>query len=77
MYILVRVVAFCLFGTAARVQNQSVEFNGESDKAKACARLTTKWKYFQAFLTFRDGEYTCEMQVMHLEKELGNVNVIY
>ncbi len=30
-------------------------------KAEACAHLTAKWKYFHGFLTFTDGEYTCEM----------------
>ncbi len=25
------------------------------------ARLTAKWKYFNFFLTFTDGDYTCEM----------------
>ncbi len=33
----------------------------ENRKSKAHARLTTKWKYFHGFLTFTDGEYTCEM----------------
>ncbi len=30
--------------------------------------LSEKWKYFHGFLTFTDGEYTCEMQVMHSGK---------
>ncbi len=33
----------------------------ENRKAEADALLTAKWKYFHGFLTFTDGEYTCEM----------------
>ncbi len=48
---------------------KSVKFSGESQSKKAHAPLTAKWKYFHGFLTFTDGEYTCEMQVMHLGKQ--------
>ncbi len=33
----------------------------EYRQAKAHALLTAKWTYFHGFLTFTDGEYTCEM----------------
>ncbi len=33
----------------------------ENCKAEARARLTEKWTCFHGFLTFTDGEYTCEM----------------
>ncbi len=33
----------------------------ENLKAEAFALLTAKWKYFHVFLTFTDGEDTCEM----------------
>ncbi len=65
MCILVRVFALCL-GRAFRTK--SVKFNGESQSKRSCTSAA-KWKYFHGFLTFTDGEYTCEMQVMHLGKE--------
>ncbi len=61
MYILVRVIALCLFDAHACVQNQVCEFSGESQSSKT--------KYFHGFLSFTDVEYTCEMYVMHLGKE--------
>ncbi len=51
MYILVRVIALCLFGAHARVQKQVCEVK----------RKIARWKYFHGFLTFTDGEYTCEI----------------
>ncbi len=45
---------------AVHVQNQVLSL-AENRKAKAHARLTAKLKYFHGFLTFTDGEYTCEM----------------
>ncbi len=58
MYILVRVIALCLFGACAfRIKCVGVY----RKVAEARASLTAKWKYFHGFLTFTDGEYTCEM----------------
>ncbi len=69
MYILVSYCApisrLCLFGVHS-FRTKSVEFSGES---QAFALLNAKWKYFHGFLTLTDGEYTCEMLVMHLGKE--------
>ncbi len=66
MYILVRVIAL-LFYCALSVwrpcarSESSLWSLAENLKAEACALLTAKWKYFHGFLTFTDGEYTCEM----------------
>ncbi len=67
MNILVRVAPIsllCLFGAHARGgarSELSLWSLAENHKAKAHARLTAKWTYFHGFLTFTDGEYTCEM----------------
>ncbi len=53
-------ITLCLFGACSE---PSLKFRGESCTSAA------KWKYFHGFLTFTDGEFTCEMQVMHLGKE--------
>ncbi len=67
MYILVRVIAL-LFHCAPSVwrafgarSEWSLWRLAENRKAKAHALLTAKWKYFHGFLTFTDGEYTCEL----------------
>ncbi len=64
MYILVRVIELRLFGVHARGgarSKWSLWSLAENRKAKAHALLTAKWKYFHGFLTFTDGEYTCQM----------------
>ncbi len=64
MYILVRVIALGLFGVHAHGgarSEPSLWSLAENLKAKAHALLTAKWKYVHGFLTFTDGEYTCEM----------------
>ncbi len=58
-------IELCLFGThvhgGAR-SKWSLWSLAENRKAKAHALLlTAKWKYFYGFLTFTDGEYTCEV----------------
>ncbi len=58
MYILVRVIVLRLFGARSE---RSLWSLAEDRKAKAHALLTAKWTYFHGFLTFTDGEYTCEM----------------
>ncbi len=61
MYILVRVIVLlfhcALFGAHA----SSLWSLAENLKTEAHALLTAKWTYFHGFLTFTDGEYTCEM----------------
>ncbi len=64
MYILVRVIAICLFDAHAHggARSEPILWSlAENLKAEACALLTAKWKYFHGFHTFTDGEYTCEM----------------
>ncbi len=62
MYILVRVIARRLFGAHSGARSEwSLWSLAENRKAKAHALLTAKWKYFHGFLTFTDGEYTCEL----------------
>ncbi len=62
MYILVIVLLFRYALCLARMRSElSLWSLVENRKAKAHALLTAKWKYFQGFLTFIDGEYTCEM----------------
>ncbi len=69
MYILVQsycasISLRCLFGAHASgdaCSEPSLWSLAENLKAEAHARLTAKWKYFHGFLTFTDGEYTCEM----------------
>ncbi len=58
MYILVRVIALCVFGVQARGgarSETSLWSLADNSKAKACACLTAKWKIFHGFLTFKDG----------------------
>ncbi len=57
--------SYCTSISVYLVRIKSVKFS----KAKAHALLTEKLTYFYGFLTITDGEYTCEMQVMHLGKE--------
>ncbi len=65
-------IAHCLFGkrmrAAALVLNEVCEFSGESQSKSSCTSDSNILTYFHGFLTFTDGEYTCEMQVMHLGK---------
>ncbi len=52
MYILVRVIALCVFGVQARggVRSETSLWSlADNSKAKACARLTAKWKFSMAF----------------------------
>ncbi len=70
MYILVR-ESYCapillrsVFGEHTRGSARSepsLWSLAENRKAKAHACLTAKLKYFHGFLTFTDGEYTCEI----------------
>ncbi len=53
MYILVRIIALGLRRSFTDVWSLV--------KKKARALLTVIWKYFHDFLTFKDGEYICEM----------------
>ncbi len=57
IYVLVRVIALCLFGARSE---PSLKFSGESQSRSLCTSAA-KWKYFHGFLTFTDGEYTYEM----------------
>ncbi len=57
--------SYCTSISVYLVRIKSVKFS----KAKAHALLTEKLTNFYGFLTITDGEYTCEMQVMHLWKE--------
>ncbi len=62
MYILVRVITL-LFHWALRggaCSEPSLWSLAENRKAKPHALLTEKLTYFHGFLTFTDGEYTCE-----------------
>ncbi len=66
MYILDRVIVLlchCALSVwrACTLSEPSLWSLAENLKAEACALLTAKWKYFHGFLTFTDGEYTCEM----------------
>ncbi len=57
-------IALCLFGAHVRGgmhSEPSLWSLAENLKPEACAHLTAKLKYFHGFLTFTDGEYTCEM----------------
>ncbi len=58
MHILVRIIALRLFGARSEWSLWSL---ADNLKAEAHALLTAKWKYFHDFLTFTDGEYTCDM----------------
>ncbi len=52
MYILVRVIALCVFGVQARGgarSETSLWSLADNSKAKACAHLTAKWKFSMAF----------------------------
>ncbi len=49
-----------VFGACVRTK-LSLWSLAENRKSKAHALLTAKWTYFHGFLTFTDGEYTCEM----------------
>ncbi len=63
MYILIRVTALIFHVWRARARRRALR------TAKRAEARALKWKYFHGFLTFTDGEYTCEMQVMRLGKE--------
>ncbi len=68
MYILVRVIALlfhCDLSVWLAFRTKSVKFSGESQSRSSCTS-DSKIEFFYDFLTFTDGEYTCEMQVMHL-----------
>ncbi len=55
MYILVSVIAL-LFHCALSVWHACVQ-----NQVCGVKRKITKWKYLHGFLTFTDGEYTCQM----------------
>ncbi len=62
MYILVRVIALSFhWAPSVWCSEWSLWSLAENLKVKAHALLVAKWKYFHGFLTFTDGEYTCEM----------------
>ncbi len=66
IYILVRVIALLFlctlsfWRTAAHVQNQVCEVERRITKQKLM-QVCSKMEIFHGFLTFTDGEYTCEM----------------
>ncbi len=72
MYILVRVIALlfhCVLCLARMRSEPSLWSLAENLKSTAHALLTAKWTYIHGFRTFTDGEYTCEIYVMHSGKE--------
>ncbi len=60
IYILVFLVIALPFHCGRCLAHKYVKFSGES-QSKTHAFLTAKWRYFRGFLTFTDGDYTCEM----------------